>query len=96
MKWAGDTLVARDGSLFTVRGCTLEIRGNGWDRRRRRGETENSDLARVCHLDSEAQARRIAEIVADAAGSEGLSSRVSGPTRSATAQGCNDQAQPPR
>ena len=62
--WLGDTLVCVDGSLFTVRGCVLELRGPGWERRRRKADPPNADLARICRFDSELQARQIAELLA--------------------------------
>ena len=47
MKWIGNTLILSDRSLLTVKDGNLELRGEGWDRRKK-GDTENTDLVRVC------------------------------------------------
>jgi len=63
--WVDNVLVAPDGSLFTVfPDGTLEIRGKGWERRRR-GDPPMADRPRVCKLDNEPRARRIAEMVVE-------------------------------
>jgi hypothetical protein len=64
MEWLDNTLVVGDGSLFTVNGVTLELRGEGWERRRRKGDNPGTDRARICRFESEKQARHIAELVA--------------------------------
>ena len=65
MKWSGNTLVSgRD--LFTVhKDGTLEIRGPGWEGKKRKGDTDMTDRPRVCRLGNEQYARLIAEMVAD-------------------------------
>jgi hypothetical protein len=62
MKWCGDTLILSDHSLLTVRDGNLELRGAGWGRRKK-GDTENTDLVRVCKFGDNAMARQIAERV---------------------------------
>jgi len=65
MTWIDNTLVSPARSLFTVfPDGRLEIRGDGWDRRRR-GDPPLADRPRVCRLDNEAQARRVAEMVVE-------------------------------
>lgn len=62
MKWVDNILVATDGTLFTVLPSgTLEIRGEGWGRRRKH---TGEDRVRVCRLGDEDLARSIAEEVA--------------------------------
>ena len=57
-------MVGHDRSLYTVKsGGVLEIRGEGWDLRRRKGDTENTDRPRVCKFESVKIAKRIAELV---------------------------------
>jgi hypothetical protein len=63
-EWIGNTLVLSDGSLFTVNDGNLELRGKGWERRRKKGDTENTDLARICRFGDDSMAREIAEMVA--------------------------------
>lgn len=63
MKWVGNTLVLSDGSLFTVNEGNLELRGQGWERRRKKGDTENTDLARICRFEDDGMARKIAEML---------------------------------
>ena len=66
MPWLENNFVAPDGSIFTVLSDgTVEIRGPGWDGRRRKGQPPGADNPRVCHLGSEATARRIVQMVAD-------------------------------
>ena len=64
MPWLDNIFVARDGSLFTVLDDgTVEIRGPGWSRRRKRGDPPGADRPRICKLGSVARARRIVEMV---------------------------------
>lgn len=65
VKWHEDTLVLKDGSLFTVRGSNLELRGEGWERRMRKGDNPGTDRARVCKFRSREEAIRIAEMVGE-------------------------------
>lgn len=45
--WTGDVLVARDGTLMTVYpNGVLELRGKGWEGRKRKGDTPNTDRPR--------------------------------------------------
>ena len=61
--------VLSDGSLFTVNSDgNLELRGDGWERRRKKGDTENTDLVRVCKFGDDAMARQIAERVGELCG----------------------------
>jgi hypothetical protein len=62
MKWCGNTLILSDHSLLTVRDGNLELRGEGWVRRKK-GDTENTDLVRVCKFGDNTMARRIAKMV---------------------------------
>jgi hypothetical protein len=65
VRWAEETLVLNDGSLFTVRDGNLELRGRGWERRRRKGDTGGTDRARICRFGDDGMARKIAEMVAE-------------------------------
>lgn len=61
--WVNNVFV-HGKELFTVfPDGTLEIRGPGWDGRKRKGDTEMTDRPRVCKLDSEEEARRIVELI---------------------------------
>ena len=63
MTWVDNTLVAPDKSLFTVlEDGTLEIRGKGWERRKK-GDPPGADRPRICRLGDPQRARRIAEMV---------------------------------
>lgn len=65
MTWVDNILLVNDGSMFTVLpDGTLELRGPGWEGRRRRGQPPGADNPRICRLGSESAARRIAELVA--------------------------------
>ena len=65
-KWVGNVLVAPDKSLFTVfDDGTLEIRGIGWDRRRKKREHSETDRPRICKLDSKEQAMAVAELIVE-------------------------------
>lgn len=63
MDWVDNVLVLADGSLFTVVGSNLELRGKGWERRRKKGESIDSDRPRICQFSSEQEAREMAEAV---------------------------------
>ncbi len=64
--WIDNVLATDRGDLFTVLpDGTLEIRGKCWDRRRRKGESPDSDRPRVCRFENEMQARKVAELVAE-------------------------------
>jgi hypothetical protein len=57
--------VAPDRTIFTVYDDgTLEIRGKGWDRLRRRRQPPGADNPRVCRLLDVERAKRIAAMVA--------------------------------
>lgn len=59
-----DNILVNGKDLYTVLpDGTLEIRGPGWDRRRRRGDTPMTDRSRVCRCGSPEKAKRIAELV---------------------------------
>ena len=64
MIWADNVLVCDDGTLITQLGPVLEIRGKGWEGRKRKGDTPLTDRPRVCKLQTEQQARKVAEMVA--------------------------------
>ena len=64
MPWIDNVFVSEDHSLLTVYpDGTLEIRGPNWDRRKRKGETKNTDCPRICKFDNETQARYIVELI---------------------------------
>lgn len=63
MDWVDNVLVLADGILFTVVGSNLELRGKGWERRRKKGESIDSDRPRICKFLSEKEAREMAEAV---------------------------------
>ena len=64
-KWLDNSLISGK-SIFTVLpDGTLEIRGPGWEHRKRKGDTINTDRPRICHLGSEEAAKRMAEILAN-------------------------------
>lgn len=65
MKWIDNVLVFADGGLATVLPTgALELRGEGWERRKRKGDNPGTDRARVCRFESERQARDIASRIA--------------------------------
>jgi hypothetical protein len=65
MEWAGNTLVAEDRSLFTVLDDgTLEIRGDGWDRKRKKKEHPDTDRPRVLKFKNKKIAVQMAEAIA--------------------------------
>ena len=64
MKWVDNTLVTKDGSLFTVKGKILEIRGSGWEGKKHKGDTPQTDRPRICKFDNSEQAIRVAELIA--------------------------------
>lgn len=66
--WCGNTLVAFNKDLFTLRpNGILEIRGTGWGPTRRNGNkrklNDGSDLVRTYNLRSAARAKRVAEFI---------------------------------
>ena len=63
-KWIDNVLVCPDGTLITLKGSNLEIRGEGWEGRRRKGDTPNTDRPRICKFEDPNEARTIAELVA--------------------------------
>jgi hypothetical protein len=62
--WCEDTLVSKHG-LFTLRESNLEIRGDGWEGRKRKGDTPMTDRPRICRFDTPEDAKNIAERVID-------------------------------
>lgn len=62
-QWIENVCIAgRD--LFTVfPDGTLEIRGPGWDHKRRKGDTDMTDRPRICKLGTEERARKIVELI---------------------------------
>lgn len=66
MPWVDNIFVAPDRSMFTVRpNGDVEIRGPGWDMKKRRGDTPMTDRPRLCKLGSVERARRIVEMIVD-------------------------------
>lgn len=63
-QWIDDVLACDDGTLITQRGPVLEIRGRGWEGRKRKGDTELTDRPRICQLETAWQARKVAELIA--------------------------------
>jgi hypothetical protein len=64
IQWLDNVLVCEDGTLITQIGSVLEIRGEGWEGRKRKGDTPMTDRPRVCKLETDWQARKVAELVA--------------------------------
>jgi hypothetical protein len=64
-KWVDNVLVCGDGTMITQLGSVLEIRGDQWEGRKRKGDTPLTDRPRVCRLGSDDQARNVAELIDD-------------------------------
>lgn len=64
-QWVDDCFVTANEIMTVKPNGHLEIRGDGWGPtlRSRRVDNEGSDRVRVCKFDSEAEARRMAELV---------------------------------
>jgi hypothetical protein len=63
-QWIDNVLVCEDGTLITQSGSVLEIRGKGWEGRKRKGDTPMTDRPRVCQLETDWQARKVADLIA--------------------------------
>lgn len=63
-KWIDNVLACDDGTLITQIGPRLEIRGRGWEGRKRKGDTHLTDRPRICQLETDWQARKVAELIA--------------------------------
>lgn len=63
-QWIDNVLVCDDGTMITQLGNVLEIRGKGWEGRKRKGDTPLTNRPRVCQLETDWQARKVADLIA--------------------------------
>ena len=67
-QWVDNCLVSGRDIFTVLPDGTLEIRGPGWEGRKRKGDTPNTDRPRLCKFSSVEEAKRMADIIANAQG----------------------------